>query len=115
MTVYVDDAKHPYGGMVMCHMWADSTEELLAMADRIGVKRKWLQKPPKAQWVHFDIASGKRALAIAHGAVKTDKYGPFEHTCRAKLKDPKTEAEGREGLARIEALRAEHRKQGKLL
>lgn len=82
MTVYVDDVRHHFGHMVMCHMWADSVDELLAMADKIGVQRKWLQQPPKASWVHFDVAMSKKALAIAAGAVLTDKYGPSEHTAR---------------------------------
>lgn len=51
MTVYVDDVRHPFRRMVMSHMWADSLDELLAMADRIGVARRWLQQPPKASWV----------------------------------------------------------------
>jgi hypothetical protein len=83
VTVYVDDVEHPYGNMLMCHLWSDSLEELFAMVDRIGVQRKWLQKPPKASWVHFDIAKAKKALAIKAGAVLTDRYGPSEH--RAKL------------------------------
>lgn len=82
MAVYVDDVRHPYGNMIMCHMWADSLEELLEMADRIGVQRKWLQKPPKASWVHFDIALTKKAKAIEFGAILTDKYGPVEHVAR---------------------------------
>lgn len=65
--VYVDEARHPFGRMLMCHMMADSTEELLAMADRIGVARKWLQKPGTA-YEHFDISKSKRAEAIAAGA-----------------------------------------------
>ncbi|MBX9594677.1 MAG: DUF4031 domain-containing protein [Roseomonas sp.] len=82
MTVYVDDVQHKFGRMVMCHMWADSLPELLAMADRIGVARRWLQQPPKASWVHFDVSMGMKAKAIAAGAVLTDKYGPVEHTAR---------------------------------
>jgi hypothetical protein len=84
MAVYVDNARHPFGRLIMCHMWADTLDELLAMADRIGVSRKWLQQPPKASWVHFDIAQSKRALAIAAGAIETDKYGPVEFEARRK-------------------------------
>jgi hypothetical protein len=82
MTVYVDDVRLPFGRMIMCHMWADSLDELLAMADRIGVARRWLQQPPKASWVHFDISIGMKAKAIAEGAVLTDRYGPSEHVAR---------------------------------
>jgi hypothetical protein len=84
MTVYVDNANIPYRGMRMSHMWSDTLPELLAMVDAIGVRRKWLQKPPKASWVHFDISHGKKQLAIARGAVLTDRYGPAEHEARRK-------------------------------
>ena len=67
MPVYVDEPKHQFGRMLMCHMMADTTDELLAMADRIGVDRKWLQKPGTV-YEHFDIAKSKRALAVAAGA-----------------------------------------------
>lgn len=69
MTVYVDDMRAPFGRMKMCHMIADSTDELLAMADRIGVQRKWLQKAGRHD-EHFDIAMSKRKLAVKAGAVE---------------------------------------------
>lgn len=67
MAVYVDDSQLPFGRMRMCHMVADTTEELLAMADRIGVARRWLQKAG-SHHEHFDICLSKRRLAIKHGA-----------------------------------------------
>jgi hypothetical protein len=82
VTVYVDDVRHRYGRMIMCHMWADTLDELLAMADRIGVAKRWLQKPPKATWLHFDVCVSKKAAAIAAGAVLMDKYAPAEHCAR---------------------------------
>lgn len=69
MAVYVDNMRAPYGRMKMCHMIADSTEELLAMADHIGVERKWLQKAGRHD-EHFDIALSKRKLAVEAGAVE---------------------------------------------
>jgi hypothetical protein len=68
MTVYVDDMRARFGRMVMCHMMADTLDELHAMADRIGVARKWLQDVPSG--VHYDIALSKRALAVKAGAVE---------------------------------------------
>lgn len=69
MTVYVDDMRAPYGRMIMCHMIADSDDELHAMADRIGVARRWHQAPPRHD-SHYDIALAKRALAVKGGAVE---------------------------------------------
>ena len=70
--VYVDNMRADYGRMVMCHMIADSTDELLAMADRIGVARRWLQDAGTPN-EHFDIALSKRAMAVRCGAVEVTK------------------------------------------
>ncbi|WP_350165882.1 DUF4031 domain-containing protein [Algiphilus sp.] len=72
MAVYVDDMRARYGRMVMCHMLADSDAELLTMADRIGVARRWHQHPGTAR-SHFDICQSKRARAVAAGAVEITK------------------------------------------
>lgn len=69
MSVYVDDMTAAYRGMTMCHMGADTTEELLAMADLIGVQRKWIQSA--GTWrEHFDICLTKRARAVRLGAIE---------------------------------------------
>lgn len=67
MSVYVDDMRAPFGRMVMCHMLADSHDELVAMADTIGVARRWIQHEGQHD-EHFDIALVKRALAVKAGA-----------------------------------------------
>jgi hypothetical protein len=68
MTVFVDDMYlYPIGKyrrMKMSHMIADSADELHAMADKIGVARRWYQGD------HYDICKSKRDLAIKHGAVE---------------------------------------------
>jgi hypothetical protein len=48
-------------------MIADTPEELHAMADRIGVARKWLQHAGTPA-EHFDICKAKRIKAIECGA-----------------------------------------------
>ena len=69
MTVYVDDMQAEYGRMKMCHMIADSDEELHAMAMKIGVARKWWQSPERTSGSHYDIALSKKALALKEGAI----------------------------------------------
>lgn len=71
MTVYVDHMRAKFGRMVMCHMVADSLEELHAMADKIGVNRKWFQK--NASTPHYDICMSKREMAVNFGAVEVDR------------------------------------------
>ena len=82
MTVYVDNARIPYGRMVMCHMMAENTspeklKELHAMADAIWPeiperkRRSWFQNK-KGHMPHYDISLSKRTLAIQHGAVECE-------------------------------------------
>lgn len=120
MAVYVDDVALPFGNMIMCHMWADSDEELLEMADRIGVQRKWIQGHPtlsfgkhrEASWVHFDIAASKKRLAMQCGATLTDRYGPAAHTASLRMAeaskkgDEETAAKCRHMLDQIARMRA---------
>lgn len=65
--VYVDDMEAPYRGMRMCHMIADSDDELHAMADAIGMNRKWHQAPPRHD-SHYDICLSMKKRAIKCGA-----------------------------------------------
>lgn len=69
VSVYVDNYKGRLGRMTMCHMIADSTEELLVMAFLIGIKHKWLQHAGEPD-EHFDICLSKRKAAVANGAIE---------------------------------------------
>jgi hypothetical protein len=69
MAVYVDNARHRFGRMRMSHMMADTHEELVEMADAIGVDRCHIQHEGTPR-EHFDICASKRALAIKEGAVE---------------------------------------------
>lgn len=64
MTVYVDDARTPFRGWRMCHMLADTDEELQAMAAALGLQRRWQHDD------HYDLNEATRALAVELGAVE---------------------------------------------
>jgi hypothetical protein len=70
MSVYVDTARNAYGRMKMSHMLADTLTELHAMADRIGIQRKWFQSKGTP---HYDICQAKRKLALEAGAIAADR------------------------------------------
>lgn len=82
MAVYVDPAVHPFGRMIMCHLWADSLDELHGFAARLGLKRAWFQEPPKASWCHYDVGKRLRARAIALGAIPVDGLAAVEARAR---------------------------------
>lgn len=62
---YVDSAFIRYGRMQMCHMVADTLEELHQMADAIGVSRRHFQNK---KIPHYDICKTKRKHAVYLGA-----------------------------------------------
>ena len=84
MAIYVDDAN--ISASVQngsrnhtsrwCHMTADSTEELLEFADRLGLRRSWLQR------------ANKRRQAVRLGAV--------EITWREGVEQMRAQREGRD-------------------
>lgn len=67
MSVYVDDMFASLGRMKMCHMIADTSEELHEMAQKIGVARRWVQHPGTPT-EHYDVCKEKRERAVRLGA-----------------------------------------------
>jgi hypothetical protein len=90
MAVYVDDMYlyllGQYRGMKMSHLMADTTEELLAMVDTIGVQRRWIQKAGTFA-EHFDIALSKRTAAVRAGAIEITlkEMAQYQRTKRERV------------------------------
>jgi len=74
MPIYVDPLfncaksdKWPYSQA--CHMTADTTEELHAFAEKLGLKRSWFQCHHKnVAMHHYDLTPNKRRQAVRLGA-----------------------------------------------
>lgn len=79
MTVYVDDAVHPWRGQRWAHLMADTLDELHAMAARLGIPRRAFQN--KTSGAHYDVTADLRERAIAFGAMPISR-----HTDRALVK-----------------------------
>ena len=73
MSVYVDPL-FDHGGSATfrlrrsCHMYADTLEELHAMAEQIGMKRAWFQN--KTKLPHYDLVPSRRVKAVRLGAIE---------------------------------------------
>lgn len=74
--IYVDAAIWPFRGMMMCHLMADTVEELHAFAGRLGLRREWFQDKSKVP--HYDLAQTKRALAVRYGAKEVSREETVE-------------------------------------
>lgn len=72
MTIYVESMRmRARVGRLTAnwsHLTADSTEELLAFAERLGLKTSWIQNRGHVWKEHFDVTDSKRELAIRLGA-----------------------------------------------
>lgn len=84
--VYVDNMFAPFGRMIMCHMVADTPEELRAMLTDLGLRHEWIQHPGTYR-EHYDISKGYRENAIRLGAVEITwrEYSFFIDDRRRKL------------------------------
>ncbi len=70
----------------MCHMLADTPDELHAMAAIIGMKREWYQSPERCSFPHYDLSLSRRKLAIANGAKEISRQ-----ECGAYMKQTKNQ------------------------
>lgn len=72
MTVYVDDMRKParVGRLAArwSHMFADTTDELVAFATSLGLREQWIQKADTHR-EHFDLTDRVRSRALSLGAV----------------------------------------------
>ena len=86
MAVYVDKERNSFGRMIMCHMFADTAEELHSMAQQIGMKRIWYQ--PRS-FPHYDVSISRRKKAVELGAIEVDRRQGYEirKVIRAKIID----------------------------
>lgn len=93
MAVYVDDyrEKATVGQLTArwSHLLADTDEELLAFAKRLGLQPAWLQHEGTPK-VHFDVTDQMRARAIRAGAreITWRQSGELVAAKRAALPKP---------------------------
>lgn len=55
-------------GHQWCHLWADTLEELHAMAKKVGMRAEWFQQD--ARLPHYDLVPPRRAEAVRLGAIE---------------------------------------------
>ena len=70
MAVYVNKMRARYGALTLCHLLADSVDELHAMAARIGLEPMLFNA---GKIPHYDLSVAKRDQAIAAGAQVIDR------------------------------------------
>ena len=59
----------------MCHMFADTADELHTMAHAIGMRRAWYQP---FSFPHYDVSLQRRARAIKLGALEVDRRAGYQ-------------------------------------
>lgn len=64
----------------------DAVLELGAMADKVGVRRKWIQHPDTYE-EHYDVSLSARAKAVAAGAeqITVREYAAFVNRRKGPL------------------------------
>lgn len=71
MSVYVDAENLKFRNMIMCHMIADSVDELHDMALKIGLKKEWFQA--NSSFPHYDISLSVKKKALELGAIEVSR------------------------------------------
>lgn len=82
-------------GKQSCHLTADTRQELDEFAQKIGLKRAWIQFDRGDLVPHYDLTPNKRAQALRAGAVDvTGREHEHYPALAAKYKARLTEVRG---------------------
>ena len=94
MTAYVDPMRRvipskrwPWPSA--CHLYADTLDELHALANRIGLILPWFQR--RQDFPHYDLTAPKRRRALRAGAVETTPQHAVRFMRRARRRRHKQE------------------------
>lgn len=82
MPVYVDEMQKE-ANQVVCHMVADSTEELIEMATLINVNPDKIRRKGGTS-EHFALGLVDRKLAVAAGAIEKTNQEMIDYVTRGK-------------------------------
>lgn len=89
MAVLVDPATWPWRGRRWAHLVSDeSYEELHAMADLLGIERRWFQGD------HYDVPSELRERAIELGAQPVPSRELVRRLVSSGLRKRRTQTSG---------------------
>lgn len=88
MSVYIDSANILWRGKRWCHLYADSLAELVTFADKIGLKRAWLQFGSHGDgFPHFDVTGVILDRCLTEGAILvTRDNDPYRGLRRAHVR-----------------------------
>lgn len=120
--VYVDDvfipAAVPNGARTVtsrwCHLTADTTEELDALATSIGLRTAWRQSTGTVT-EHYDVTASRRAAAVRAGAIEiTWREGAALTSRKVALRDGEP-VEGATFKEQLDATRARAADEGDLV
>lgn len=120
MAVYVDALVDRgwvlYGRRVLsCHLFTDTLDltDLHAMAQLIGMERRWFQLARSAP--HYDLVGSRRDMAVRHGATELDRAASVRvwRARRALVANVALGADGHagEGFEPVEDARAQGQRQ----
>lgn len=88
MPVYVDNDEIHLHGYVLCHMYADTLDELHLMAKHLKLASRWFHEGK--HFPYYTLSKGKRAEAIRRGATPVTQEEFLKPRVAALMQEKKT-------------------------
>jgi len=99
MSVYVDpnmrcQTTPEWTFKTVCHLTADSEDQLHKFASMLGLRREWFQHGSVKRLPHYDLTSGRRRVAVELGAIQITRNEMAKRVIVHRKSFSKTSAAG---------------------